>query len=241
MCYNGALFLKQWRLPGLPWRMAVNKKLRLWIVVVLLAWGCAACSQLLPVQSDPASAARGDVLFQDDFSDSNSGWATWSQDVSEVAYRSGGLSMRINQPRYDYWSRPGKRFADVILSVDAARVSGPDNNDFGLICRYRNGDNFYAFLISSDGYYGIIRVQDGAYQVIGADTLQYSAAIQTGGAINQLQAECNGSSLSFSVNGTLLAQAEDSAFRSGEVGLLAGTYGEPGVEILFDNFIVIKP
>jgi hypothetical protein len=187
------------------------------------------------------AAARGDVLFQDDFSDAGSGWATWNRDGSEVAYRSGGLAIRVNEVRYDYWSRPGKRFADAILAVDSNKISGTDNNDFGLICRYRNSDNFYAFLISSDGYYGIVRVQDGNYQILGADSLQFHEAIRTGDAANQLQAECNGNQLTFLVNGVIVGQAQDSTFSAGEVGLLAGTYDEPGVEILFDNFIVIQP
>lgn len=216
-------------------------KLRLWIVLLLLAAAASGCSQLLPGQNPCPGLARGDVLFQDDFSNSSSGWATWSQEASEVAYRSGGLSIRVSQPRYDYWSRPGKRFSDTIISVDATRVTGSDNNDFGIICRYRNSDNFYAFLISSDGYYGIVRVQDGQYQVLGAETLQYHEAIQRGDVGNQIQAECNGPNLTLAVNGSVVHQVQDSAFPSGEVGLLAGAYEEPGVEILFDNFIVIKP
>lgn len=215
-------------------------KLRAWIFVMLLSLLAAACGAI-PAGNTPVQANRGQVLFQDDFSNDGSGWATWSRDVSEVAYRSGGLSIRVNQPHFDYWSRPGKRFADSILAVDASKISGSDNNDYGLICRYRNSDNFYAFLISSDGYYGIVRVQDGQYQVLGAESLGFSEAIQQGSAANQIQAECNGSSLRLTVNGSLLAQAQDSTFASGEVGLLAGTYEEPGVEILFDNFIVIQP
>ncbi len=215
-------------------------KLRAWIFVVLVSLVVTACG-VLPAGNAPVQASRGQVLFQDDFSDDSSGWATWSRDVSAVAYQSGGLSIRVDQPSYDYWSRPGRRFADSILAVDASKVSGSDNNDYGLICRYRNSDNFYAFLISSDGYYGIVRVQDGQYQVLGADSLGYSEAIQKGSGANQIQAECNGSHLSLTVNGALLAQAQDSTFASGEVGLIAGTYAEPGVEIVFDNFIVIQP
>lgn len=219
----------------------MNIKLRLWVVFVLLAFVTSACSQILPAQNAASNAARGDVLFQDDFSNTGSGWATWSQQASEVAYRSGGLSIRVSQPRYDYWSRPGKRFADTIIAVDASRVSGSDNNDFGIICRYRNSDNFYAFLISSDGYYGIVRVQDGQYQVLGAESLQYHEVIQKGGATNQIQVECNGPNLTMAVNGSVLKQVQDTAFQSGEVGLLAGAYEDPGVDILFDNFIVLKP
>ncbi len=219
----------------------MNNKLRLWIVVLLLAGVTSACSQILAAPNAAGDAARGDVLFQDDFSNTGSGWATWSQEASAVDYRSGGLSIRVSQPRYDYWSRPGKRFADTIIAVDASRISGSDNNDFGIICRYRNSDNFYAFLISSDGYYGIVRVQDGQYQVLGAENLQFAEAIRQGDAANQVQAECNGPNLILTVNGSVLHQVQDSTFQSGEVGLLAGAYDEPGVEVLFDNFIVIKP
>jgi len=96
-------------------------------------------------------------------------------------------------------------------------------------------------LISSDGYYGIVRVQDGQYQVLGAENLQFAEAIRQGDAANQIQAECNGPNLTLTVNGSVLHQVQDSTFQSGEVGLLAGAYDEPGVEVLFDNFIVIKP
>ena len=34
---------------------------------------------------------------------------------------------------------------------------GPDDNDFGIICRYIDDNQFYYAIISSDGYYGIVR------------------------------------------------------------------------------------
>jgi hypothetical protein len=38
-----------------------------------------------------------------------------------------------------------------------------------------------------------------------------------------------------------VAVTDDSAFRSGDAGLIAGTFDEGGVEISFDNFVVYKP
>ena len=35
--------------------------------------------------------------------------------------------------------------------------------------------------------------------------------------------------------------SQTSGFASGDVGLMAGTFGEPGADILFDNFYVYRP
>jgi hypothetical protein len=68
-----------------------------------------------------------------------------------------------------------------------------------------------------------------------------SDAIQTGSGMNHLRADCIGDQLFFYVNGRLLTQVSDSEFPSGDVGILAGTFNEPGVDIVFDNFVVVKP
>lgn len=215
---------------------------RILLALAVLAAAALAC-EYVP-GSTPAEGTKtpgGEVIYQDDFSNTSSGWTTWKQENSEVAYEAGGLSMRIKEPSYDYWARPGKRFLESRIEVDATKIGGPDNNDFGLICRYRNGDNFYGFFASSDGYFGIVRVKDGEYLVLGADKMQYSEALKKGSATNHLRGDCVGNTLTFYINGTRLVQARDDTFESGEVGVLAGTYDQPGVEILFDNFIVFKP
>lgn len=96
-------------------------------------------------------------------------------------------------------------------------------------------------VISSDGYYGIAKMKDGQYSMINPEQLQYSPAIAQGQAANHLQVSCVGSVLTLSVNGQKLIEALDTDFTSGDVGLLAGAYDVPGVDILFDNFVVKKP
>ncbi|MEN6483176.1 MAG: hypothetical protein ABFD29_13525 [Anaerolineaceae bacterium] len=59
--------------------------------------------------------------------------------------------------------------------------------------------------------------------------------------MNYLRADCNQSDLTFYINGTKVLEGHDSSFTSGDVGLIAGTYEETGVDIFFDNFIVYKP
>jgi hypothetical protein len=59
--------------------------------------------------------------------------------------------------------------------------------------------------------------------------------------VNHVQAVCQGSDLSLSVNDQLLAAVEDASFSAGQIGLIAGTYATPGVEVFFDNLLVTQP
>jgi hypothetical protein len=68
-----------------------------------------------------------------------------------------------------------------------------------------------------------------------------SGAILSGSGLNHLRADCIDSQLTFFVNGQLAAQVFDSDFATGDVGILAGTFNEPGVDVVFDNFVVVKP
>jgi len=212
------------------------------LVLAFILISVSACSlndtlnQLLGGQS----ADR--VLLVDNFTDPMSGWKVWvGEDGSSIDYSNGALRIYVNRAQYDYWSVAGKNYEDVHLESDIVKGDGPDDNDYGLICRYRDQDNFYAFVISSDGYAGIIKVKDGAYQVLSGESLQYVEAVRRGNDRNRLQAICAGTVLKFSVNGILLFEVTDADFTSGDVGVIAGAYDTPGVEILFDNFAVLKP
>lgn len=212
--------------------------LLLWAVLMALTGGCAV---FFPTQPEASAAEPGEVLLVDDFSDQLSGWGVWNREGGTVSYDQEGLRIIVNETQFDYWSVAGRTFDDVVVEVDATKIAGPDDNDFGMICRYIDKSNFYLLVISSDGYYGIAKVRMGQYSMIGADQLQYSSAIARGNSQNHLRADCTGSILRLYANGQLLMEAEDSDFSSGDVGLLAGAYNEQGVDILFDNFVVKKP
>lgn len=208
------------------------------LIMMLVITGCDAAS----VNPGGATQSPGQILFQDDFSKTDSGWETWSEaNGSQVGYVNGGLRILIKETQYDYWSNSGRRFTDTRTEVDAIKVAGPDDNTMGVLCRWQNRDNYYAFLISSDGYYSILRVKEGAYELLGAKTMLYSESIRKGSALNRLRADCTGNRLVFYANGQKLTEVQDTTLSSGEVGLIAGTLSKPGVDIFFDNFMVTVP
>ena len=125
--------------------------------------------------------------------------------------------------------------------MDAFKVGGERDNRFGVICRAKGTDSFYTFIISSDGYYGVGKVEQQSYELIDTDALLPSEAIKKGSAINRIRAECVGERLTLYVNGIKIAEYQDAEFAAGDVGLIAGTYNEPGTDIRFDDFLVIQP
>jgi len=207
-------------------------------IIAALLLGTLACSVF---SSEETPELPSNLLFQDDFSDTTSGWDQVDTEDGSTDYENGYYRIFVNTDEMDVWANPGLNFSDVVVEVDATKAGGPDDNDFGVICRYQDVQNFYFFIISSDGYYGVGKVIDGEQELIDVDQLQPSDAISQGAAVNHIKADCIGSRLVFNVNGTLLADVQDSTFTDGDVGLIAGTFGQSGTDIHFDNFMVFKP
>jgi len=189
-----------------------------------------------------ALQANLSILFQDDFSNPKSGWDTEHEKEAVIEYKDSMYRMWLNYPHTIMWANPHLDFTDVRVEVSATKTGGTDNNQFGLICRYQDEDNFYFFIISSDGYYGIGKSKDGKQTLLtGHGNMKYSRAINRGHSTNRLRADCVGPSLAFYVNGQRLAQVNDADFAKGDVGLLIGTFTEPQTEVYYDNFVVYQP
>lgn len=210
------------------------------IILVLVGLGCQATG------GDTGSTDSTDpkVLLSDDFSKESSGWDRHSGDEGSTDYYLDAYRIQItNQPQYYLWANPNKDLgSDVIVEVDAAVESGSQLNDIGIICRYTDADNFYFLTISSDGYYGVSKFFNGEESLVGAtEQSQNTSAIKSGSESNHIQASCIGSEMVLTVNGTELTRVQDTDITAGDVGLLAGTYDEGDLSVMFDNFKVTAP
>ena len=186
-----------------------------------------------------STVSPGDVLYQEQFESNTTGWARIANDSGIMDYDGGGYRILVRQPKLNIWSTSEQDFGDVRVEVDVIKLNGPDENRMGLICRYQGGD-YYFFIISNDGYYVIGKFIGGLTVLLGQSEMQASVAIQTS-TMNHLRADCIGDKLTFYINFTEVASATDTDFPSGDVGLLAGAFAEPGVDVMFDNFVVLQP
>ena len=209
------------------------------LFAVILLSILSACA-LTPPTAAPQSVPAGSVLFQDDFSRNTSGWDRMLADEGVMDYDAGGFRILVNSLQTNFWTTPHQNLTDVRIEVDNGKLAGPDENRIGLVCRF-NGSDYYFFIISSDGFYGMGIFSGGKATLLGQAEMQSSENINKGLAINHLRADCVGNTLTFFVNGFQVAQAQDSTLASGDVGMLAGTFGTSGVDIVFDNFVVLQP
>ena len=69
---------------------------------------------------------------------------------------------------------------------------------------------------------GIFKIEDGEYQLLGHQNMVPVPAIMGGGE-NEIWFECVETTLSLAVNGELVDSQRDATFKSGEIGLIAGT------------------
>lgn len=212
----------------------MNRFIRFFLVWTgILIFG-TACS-LVPASSP------GSIQFQDDFESEPSGWSLRDDPSGSVEISGGVLRLTVSEPAVSIVTTAGLDLNDSLLSVEALKLAGPDDNSFGLVCRYIDPANFYFYQISSDGYFALGRVQDGEVSLFGNPLMQPHPAIQQGDQINDLGMGCKDNQISAYANGELMAVFEDSSFQSGDVGVIAGTIGSPGVEIGFDLFYARQP
>lgn len=206
------------------------RRLRPILPAVLLLLLLAGCQQ-----------KGGAVLFYDRFGNPQSGWGSESRESFDRGYQEGEYFIEVYEPDWFAWATPGKRLGDVVVTVDARRVSGASDGHFGLICRYRAPANFYYFGVTDDGYYAIMRVRDSHPKPLSGDGFLPSPAIPVGADVYHIRAVCQGDRLQLFVNDQEIATVTDDTFRQGDVGLGVGSGPEGSIRVHFDNFKVLVP
>lgn len=214
---------------------------RLFVVGLSLLIAAFACSVGNITGGSNQSAGEGEIIFQDDFSDTSTGWEIGDYQGGSVGYGDGFYRVTSVEESGTMWGLAGRNFTDVDVTVDATQVSGPgnDNNGYGIGCRLQSNDDGYYLRISGDGYYSISKTVDGEFQyLVDWDT---SGKINQGNATNTIRIVCQGNTLTLYVNGSQLATTTDSSYTAGDVTLTATTFESTPTEVHFDNLVVRQP
>ena len=221
--------------------MSLRKLIFCGIVLgVLFLSACATGSV-----SGPDPCNEDGTLLNDEFDETKDcGWTLYDRSSAKAEVVEGFLRLSTSEPGQIWWTNAVRNFDDVIISAQARQLSGPDDNAYGLICRYQSPENFYLFLISGDGYYAIGKftsTDDQIQYLTGDGQYVFSDAINQGEAANDIRASCIGNELSLAVNGITLATINDPTFVTGDIGMGASTF-QPGTAVIdFDSIRVIAP
>lgn len=210
-------------------------------IMLVVTSGCVNITNGKFSQDQLPWKKNGEVLFEEDFSDQASGWEVVNNVYELKGYSPEGYLVSINTSNGRTISTSGLSFTDAEISLNVKKLTGSVNTNFGIVCRYHDRQNYYAFLISADGYAGIYRVSQGQAELLGGDKFSYTDLVKQNDAENSLSALCRGDQLSMEINGLPFQTVTDDVFNAGDAGLLLETNDEGSASALFNDFVVIKP
>ena len=182
--------------------------------------------------------ADGEVIFEDDFSNHDSGWRSSSSKNGVTRYQDGEYTILVREPMYLVFTDQDFNYDSIIIEADVRVVSPVGDGDFGFVCGYQNDENFTVLEISEDGYYSIWKYNGNEVSFL--VDWAYSQEVVTSGK-QRLSAQCSSERLVLALNGKVLASVVDAEFVPGGVGMVAGTFDIPGIKVAFDDLIIRIP
>ncbi|WP_460831193.1 hypothetical protein [Lysobacter humi (ex Lee et al. 2017)] len=179
-------------------------------------------------------------VLRDDFSRRTSGWS----DNGSRGHLSRGFSTYTPSGKYQMTptadgtvgvSLAPKQAAspDVEIGADLFMYAGIGAGASGVVCRFRDHDNYYAFVASGAPGWLILKVQGGKPTPIARGTLP--KGVMPGAVEGRLQARCEGDRLRMAFGGRVVGEARDATFATGKAGLIVMGEAAAGTSATFDD------
>jgi hypothetical protein len=199
----------------------------------LTMWKTSADYDNVIVSTTPATELLADTFTQNE-EEVLTPWARSPQNAWEYATVGPGNSV-LQQTQLDVTARAinGAPARDQIVSADIRPLSfHASGTPFtALIARYVDASNYYYVLLNKSNTVSLRKLANGAITVL--DEAPMTVQPNT---TYRVRFEAIGTSLRVYVNGTLMAEAEDSTYPSGRYGL--ATYRATAQ---YDNFSAVRP
>jgi len=212
-----------------PWRI---------ITVILLAsvlYGCTTTGA--STKKIKTSFERGAVILQENFSTPTSGW----ERSGDADYKDGKFVMLAFDAKTLIWALSRKPdLTNIHVEVTAQNTRRVEDASFGILCNYRNENNFYLLGAGSDGSYAIIKFENNRPVYLTSQQAEWpkSVKIALQASTYRLGVDCGFGILTLYVDGISIASVKDSSLVKGDVGLFTMSNEKPQAEVSFDNLII---
>jgi hypothetical protein len=181
------------------------------------------------------------VLFSDDFSSQqateDNGWNFDSTDNVDRAWAPNQYTISVHKTNYLGYGTPDGEYTDFGAEAEAQATS--EYAKYGLRFRIADGDNYYIFVITTDGKYYVDKLVQDEWADPSPVKSTASQYIKKGKVKNRLGVLAQGSKISLYINGFLVKTFTDDSIDSGSVGVLAGAGDNDTAETVFSRFTVL--
>lgn len=173
----------------------------------------------------------------DEFRRANQDWSGEASETITVEFADGMrlASVAPADGLYDFY-QPSLETApaDFLIEVETDVTAAGALDQYGLVFRYSDDDNFYVFVLYGEGY-TLWRKYDGEWEsLVSAPASPFVAA----GGENRVGVFAQGELLALLVNDTVVDLLLDDSILAGSVGLYAAADSDSAapIEVAFDNF-----
>ena len=179
----------------------------------------------------------GELLYQDDFSDS-AAWSLSTGPAGSVALGLNELTIAIGaEHTYLYSLRQDWQLSDFYLELTASPSMCRDFDEYGLLLRVSSELDFYRFSLSCNGQVRLDRIVDAAAS--SPQPWMLSGAVPPGAPSTvRLGVWALGSELRFFVNDRYQFTVHDPMLVSGGVGVFARSTDDWPVTVNFSDLVV---
>ena len=162
------------------------------------------------------------ILFEG-FNDNKNSWSIRDDENVRLAIQSGDYILDHKRETGGWTATINKYIntnGNFRITGQFKKVSGTQNNGYGLVFGKKNKDNQNMFLISGSGSYKILKFENGQEKLVKNWT--NSSYIKTGnGKYNYLKVQKVGSALKFYINSNLVYTSYSSKFYGNSTGFAA--------------------
>ena len=195
----------------------------------------------VPVTGEQATLEPG-VLYQDDFTNPESGWPSLDFDSYYNGYHEPEYyHVEVHVPNdYELVPAPGLQdladfTAEVKVFVEPNNTAAQGDFRYGLAFR-RSGKQYYAFTISPrNQQWTVIKSSPEGLEQLQAGSDSSLPGMETE---NTLRVDARGSSFFFHINDHVVAQIDDPDYARGEIGFFVQTFDSPKVHVHYDALTV---
>jgi hypothetical protein len=191
----------------------------------------------VPSSTPNSFSSLGQVIFEDRFQTS-AGWNISRSSRGEISIAGSEINIVINQANsYLYAYRESPDLDDYFVQIRAKTSLCSGRDEYGLLFRLSNDQNFYRYSLSCSGEVRLEKIVAG-----GVVTLQpwtRSASIPVGApSISNLEVLAQGEEMSFFINGDLQFKVVDEDLKIGSFGVFGKSSGDSAYTVSFSDLVV---
>lgn len=197
----------------------------------------------LPAATDVPVIA-GDIILEDDFSQSAAVWGTGTNENSSIEYVNNTLRVIVYETDWFVRSWPDATvYQGIQLEITAINNGTDPNTSFGLVCDQHAADNnsYYYFAITPSGQYVIAKAETGQTDLYLTNNGEWgdSTLIAQNAPSYRIGADCGNGTLTLYVDGQQIDSVSDSSYTDGGIGVFTwSAVDATNTDVSFDDFLI---